>query len=123
TQANGFLQQTGRQPVFDVKICGYGRQRVLYDGSFSVRTINFRQTTGRFDLLIIPGFTCEMEVPLKLNRDLINWMKEQYLQQGTELASMCTGAFLIAATGLLDGKKCTSHWAFEPSFRKLFPRV
>lgn len=123
TQANLFLSQNGQSPKFDVKIIGYKKQSLLYDGSFSVKTENFKKTKTIFDLLIIPGFTCEMEAPIRQNKDLIAWMKKQHLEHGTELASMCTGAFLVAATGLMEGKKCTSHWAFESSFRKTFPKV
>lgn len=123
TQANLYLLQNGQQPNLKVKIVGYKNQSLLYDGSFSVKTENFKKTKTVFDLLIVPGFTCEMEAPTQMNADLIAWMKQQHLKHGTELASMCTGAFLVAATGLLKGKKCTSHWAFEASFRKTFPEV
>ncbi len=123
TQANLFHAQQGKPPGFDLNFIGYKKQSPLYDGSFSVKTDYFRKTNKVFDLIIVPGFTCEMDVPLQLNSELIEWMKNQHLNHNTELASMCTGAFLIAATGLLDGKKCTSHWAFEPSFRQFFPAV
>lgn len=123
TQANFALMQKGGSPVFDLKILGYQKESLLYDGSFSVKTEHFNKTETIFDLLIIPGFTCEMEGPIRQNEQLITWIKQQHLEHGTELASMCTGAFLLAATGLLDGKKCTSHWAFESSFRALFPQV
>ncbi|MCB0518904.1 MAG: helix-turn-helix domain-containing protein [Saprospiraceae bacterium] len=123
TQANLFLQQSGKKPVFEIQILGYKKQSLLYDGSFSVKTTHFKKVETVFDLLIVPGFTCEMEAPILENNGLIAWMKKQHVEHGTELASMCTGAFLVAATGLLDGKKCTSHWAFEQSFRRLFPKV
>lgn len=123
TQANVFLRSQGIDEVFDVKICGYQSQVQLYDGSFSAQTLQFEKTEIVFDLLLIPGFTCEMDGPIQMNSELIEWMKQQHLEHGTELASMCTGAFLLASTGLLNGKKCTSHWAFETSFRKKFPEV
>ena len=123
TQANLFLSQNGRSPVFDVKIVGHKKEELLYDGSFLVKTMLYHKLNGVFDLLIIPGFTCDMTLPIQQNQGLIQWIKRQHLEHGTELASMCTGAFLLASTGLLDGKKCTSHWAFEESFRALFPQV
>lgn len=123
TQANLYQLQNGGLPKFDVKIVGYKKQSLLYDGSFSVKTENFRKTEKIFDLLIVPGFTCEMETPIQENASMITWMKRQHQEHGTELASMCTGAFLIAATGLMVGKKCTSHWAFEAAFRQTFPKV
>ncbi|RYG51180.1 MAG: helix-turn-helix domain-containing protein, partial [Chitinophagaceae bacterium] len=44
-------------------------------------------------------------------------------QQGAEVASLCIGAFLLASTGLLDGKKCSTHWIFANEFRDMFPEV
>lgn len=123
TQANFFLQQQGLPPIFAIDLVGYQNSALLYDGSFSVRTANFRKVKKRYDLLIAPGFTCDMEEPLALNASLIDWMKAQHLEHDTELASMCTGAFLLAATGLLKERKCTTHWAFEDSFRTYFPEV
>ena len=123
TQANQYQLQHNKAPVFGLDILGYKKQSLLYDGSFSVNTTHFQKSAGPYNLLIIPGFTCEMEGPLQANKALIEWMKVQHLDYGTELASMCTGAFLVAATGVLDGKKCTSHWAFEAPFRHHFPKV
>ena len=42
---------------------------------------------------------------------------------GAEIASICTGAFLLAATGLLDGKTCSTHWSAATDFRRMFPEV
>ena len=50
------------------------------------------------------------------------WIKELY-QRGAEVASLCVGAFLLASTGLLDGKKCSTHWGFQNEFREMFPDV
>lgn len=52
----------------------------------------------------------------------VDWLKA-HAERGAELASVCTGAFLLAATGLLDGKSATTHWAFADQFRELFPGV
>ncbi len=52
----------------------------------------------------------------------VDWIKG-HAERGADIASVCTGAFLLAATGLLDGKTATTHWAFADDFRKLFPSV
>lgn len=48
---------------------------------------------------------------------------EELHYNGSILASICSGAFLLAATGLLDGKKATTHWGMTSRFAKLFPKV
>lgn len=52
----------------------------------------------------------------------VEWLKSQ-AGEGADLASVCTGAFLLAATGLLDGKTATTHWAFADTFRAEYPSV
>src|SRR5258708_5401686 len=76
-----------------------------------------------YDLVIIPAMRYE-KVQMVLDREqtLIKWLQKQYTQ-GAELASICIGAFLLAATGLLTGKKATTNWMFADQFRKQFPYV
>lgn len=123
TQTNVQSKQNGGEAVFDLDLLGFNSETLLYDGSFSVKTKSFKSSRKKYDLLILPGFTSEMNKPIELNKELISWLKKQHERNGTELASMCTGAFLLAETGLLEGKKCTSHWAFESDFRKRYPNV
>jgi transcriptional regulator GlxA family with amidase domain len=56
------------------------------------------------------------------NRAFIPWIQQQY-EQGAEVASLCLGAFLLASTGLVNGKKCATHWMAENEFRNRFPEV
>jgi transcriptional regulator GlxA family with amidase domain len=53
---------------------------------------------------------------------LVNWLQQQH-RQGTVLVSICTGAFLLARTRLLDGKEATTHWSVADRFRSMFPAV
>ncbi len=50
-------------------------------------------------------------------------MDNKQYKGGAEVASLCLGAFLLAATGLVNGRKCATHWLAENSFRQLFPEV
>ncbi len=59
---------------------------------------------------------------MKGNKLLIDWIEKQY-KDGAEIASICTGAFLLASSGLLDGKSCSTHWAAADNFRNMFPNV
>ena len=55
-------------------------------------------------------------------RTVINWVEKQY-KGGAEIASICTGAFILASSGLLDGKSCSTHWSAADAFRSMFPNV
>jgi transcriptional regulator GlxA family with amidase domain len=78
---------------------------------------------GKYDLVIIPAmdFDC-VEKVLKDEKKIIEWIRRQY-ETGSEVASVCMGTFLLAATGILDGKRATTHWMGVPLFRKLYPKV
>lgn len=75
------------------------------------------------DLILIPAFTNEdISDSVSLNYEGISWLKGQH-ESGAELASFCTGAFLLAATGLLKGKSATTHVDACKAFAKAFPEV
>lgn len=76
-----------------------------------------------YDLVIVPAmFSTKIEEVVQKEVRIIEWLKQQY-QQHTELASICVGSFLLAATGLLNGKKATTNWMFADFFRKKYPQV
>jgi transcriptional regulator GlxA family with amidase domain len=77
---------------------------------------------AKTDLIIIPGIAANVRLPLAANDDLLPWIVKQY-KQGAEVVSLCTGAFLLASTGLLDGKSCSTHWLSAGVFAKMFPGV
>ena len=79
--------------------------------------------TIKTDLIIIPSVSSQnYEAAARNNKKLIAWIKKQY-NTGAEIASLCTGAFLLASTGLLDGRTCSTHRAAAESFRTMFPKV
>lgn len=73
------------------------------------------------DLIVIAGLW-DVESVLSKQRESIEWLREQYAE-GAHIASMCAGSFVLAATGLLDGKDATTHWGAADVFRQLFPKV
>ncbi len=78
---------------------------------------------NRIDLILIPSFsTDDMNRTLGKNRAYIPWLHQQF-QQGAEIATFCTGAFLLGASGLLNGKVATTHVDACPAFSATFPEV
>lgn len=76
-----------------------------------------------YDLIIIPAMNFDkITTVLEKEESTIHWLKWQHTE-GAEIASICLGAFLLAATGLLDGKTATTHWIGAPMFRKMYPSV
>ena len=73
------------------------------------------------DLVLIPSIT-NIEKTLSYSADIIDWLTARY-ENGARIASVCTGAFLLAETGLLSGKTATTHWGFVNAFKKRYPDV
>jgi transcriptional regulator GlxA family with amidase domain len=76
-------------------------------------------------LVMIPTIGAPIPQVLADNRGLVDWLA-QSSQQNTgqvRLASNCTGAFLLAEAGLLDGRQATTHWGFSQQFRQRYPNV
>jgi transcriptional regulator GlxA family with amidase domain len=122
TATNQFLGQTGKQPIFDVELVGLTKQVMLQGGSFAVYTDKLLHEVSHTDLIIIPALSGDIKKTLDQNAPFIPWIVEHY-NKGTEVASLCLGAFLLAATGLVNGKECSTHWLYANDFRAMFPEV
>lgn len=119
---NQFLMISGKEPLFNIQLVGIKKEVKLNDGIFSVHTDKQIKDVKSTDLVFIPALFGDMKNAIHLNKDLIPWITDQY-EGGAEVASLCVGAFLLASTGLLDGKKCSTHWGFQNEFREMFPEV
>jgi transcriptional regulator GlxA family with amidase domain len=119
---NQFLEASGKKPLFQVQLVGLKKVVTLGDGHFSVYTDGLLKDVKKTDLIIIPALYGDMKTAIAQNRAFLPWIADHY-HRGAELASLCVGAFLLASTGLLDGKKCSTHWSFQNEFREMFPLV
>jgi transcriptional regulator GlxA family with amidase domain len=122
TGVNDFLEAAGKPALFKVQLVGLTKAVKLSNGQFSVHTDALLQTIKKTDLVIIPAVGGDLKTTLKKNKAFLPWIIEQY-NKGAEVASLCVGAFLLASTGLLNGKECSSHWLTAGQFREMFPDV
>lgn len=122
TTVNDFLTAAGQPALFNVQMVGLSKEVKLNGGIFSVHADQLTTEVKKTDLIIIPALGSDLKVSLELNKDFIPWIIEQH-KKGAEVASLCIGAFLLASTGLLNGKECSSHWKTANEFRAMFPDV
>jgi transcriptional regulator GlxA family with amidase domain len=122
TRANAYWKQSGRNELFTIDLAGISSKVDFYSGLFTVTPNKQIQDISKTDLIVIPSLNHNYEQAVKANGQLIEWIEQQY-KNGAEIASICTGAFLLASTGLLDGRTCSTHWAAADTFRTLFPKV
>ncbi|QNL49589.1 helix-turn-helix domain-containing protein [Olivibacter sp. SDN3] len=119
---NQFSQSSGNLPFFDVQLVGLSKEIKLHNGVYSVYTDKQLEEVQHTDLIIIPALFGNMSNAVELNKELIPWIIKHY-HQGAEVASLCLGAFLLASTGLLKDKQCSTHWAYTNEFKNMFPEV
>jgi len=121
-QVNEFLVQAEKKPLFSIKIAGLSKELKLSDGVFTIHADILIDEVRSPNLIIIPAMTGDMMTATHVNRDYAGWIAQQY-KEGTEVASLCVGAFLLAFSGVLKGKQCTTHWAYANEFRHFYPSV
>lgn len=119
---NDFLGGLGKPPAFKVQLVGLDHETQVYDTLFRVQPDYSIKDNFKSDLIIIPAVNGEWSKVIEMNKDFFPWVRQQH-EAGAEVASLCVGAFLLAATGLVDGKKCSTHWLGANDFQKMFPSV
>lgn len=122
TAVNDFLIKAGDDPLFKVELVGLSKQVLLNQGTFTVHTDSLLQDVKKTDLIFVPAISGDLRTALAKNQDFIPWIVKQHAQ-GAEVASLCIGAFLLASTGLLNGRKCSTHWIYANEFRNMFPEI
>lgn len=122
SRANEYRKQSGKEQLLNIQLAGISSEVQYYDGLFSVKPHTHISDIPKTDLIIIPSLNHCYETAIAQNTLLIDWVKMHY-EQGAEVASICTGAFILASSGLLNDKKCSTHWAAADQFRTMFPKV
>ncbi|MCB9208551.1 MAG: helix-turn-helix domain-containing protein [Ignavibacteriales bacterium] len=119
---NNFFKEAGQEPFFNFELVGLTQEVTLNFGSVTIHTNNIIEKFAQADLVIIPAISGDIRSAIELNKDFIPFIQKQH-RGGAEIASLCVGAFLLASTGLLNGKQCSTHWLFANQFREMFPEV
>lgn len=88
-------------------------------GGFTIAPDHGPDLIDKADIVVVPGWKgADMPVPENLCERL-----RQAHRRGARLASICSGAFVLAATGLLDGGMATTHWRHADALRRRFPAI
>jgi transcriptional regulator GlxA family with amidase domain len=72
------------------------------------------------DLIVVPGMP--YRTTMQPERTVTRWLRDA-AASGAQLASVCTGSFLLGEAGLLDGRRCTTHWSRTEELQRRFPRA
>lgn len=121
-KVNEFLTEAEKPPLFKVQLVGFTKEVKFSNGQFIVHTDALIDSVKNTSLIIIPSLAGNAVSMTYINKDAATWIAKQY-KNGAAVASLCTGAFLLAYSGILNGKQCTTHWAYANEFRYYYPGV
>lgn len=121
--ANAYWKEIHGEDLFKIQLAGITEEVSFFDGVFMIKPHTNIEAIAKTNLIIVAALeNKDYPYSIEQNQTMIEWIKKQY-KEGAEVATMCTGAFLLAASGLLDGKSCSTHWAADSTFRTMFPKV
>jgi transcriptional regulator GlxA family with amidase domain len=120
--ANEFLQARRKPALFHVQIAGAANEVPYEDGRMRIFPDLLFTEVKEVDLIIVPSLSGDMMSATHLNRPFGHWIASWY-KAGAEVASLSTGAFILAFSGLLKTRLCTTHWAFANEFKHYYPSV
>jgi transcriptional regulator GlxA family with amidase domain len=122
TEVNKFVNSLGKPALFKIQLVGLSKETPVCGGRYNIYADAVLDEIRKTDLIIIPAIDGDMQMVLEQNKEFIPWIVNQY-RNGAEVASLCVGAFLLGATGLINGRKCATHWMAANDFRRMFPEV
>jgi transcriptional regulator GlxA family with amidase domain len=117
---NLYVKEESGAPFFEINLYhAVDADPVQYAG-YHTSSI---QLSGKQDLILLPAFgNIDPTAAIMANNEAIKWLQKQY-KEGAAIASFCTGAFLLAATGLLNHRRATTHLQAVNAFVQAFPDV
>jgi len=109
-------------PRFRVTTASANGRPVECDGPLYIRPMASLAAIRKADLIFLPSTGPSLNDIVERNGEVVPWLR-RWSKREAAIASVCTGVGLVAATGLLDGKRATTHWGVAPEFRRQFPKV
>jgi AraC family transcriptional regulator, transcriptional activator FtrA len=103
---------------FDFRVCSPRAGAVATSTGFDVTTSHRLGFLSRADLVVVPALGVDYQPPPELVRGL-----RRAAARGATVVSLCSGAFVLARAGLLDGRRATTHWKYAARFAEEFPQV
>src|SRR6476646_8753059 len=112
-------QVFGHDPHYQLTVCAEGQATPTPSSGFTISTSAGIEALHLADTLIIPGYE---DVDASVSTAVLDALRAAH-ERGARLVSICSGAFAIAAAGLLDGRPATTHWRLAAELQRRYPRV
>jgi AraC family transcriptional regulator, transcriptional activator FtrA len=106
-------------PWYRFGVCAAERPPLRAAGGITMRVPHSLQLLDRADTIVLPGWRDVDEPP---STALLHKLRTAH-KKGARLCSICSGVFVFAAAGLLDGKKATTHWRYAQKLANDYPAI
>jgi AraC family transcriptional activator FtrA len=104
---------------YDFELCGVTRGRVRAAQGFEIEVPNGLAALSRADTVVVPG-TSDLSLPIP---QAVGAALRRAYERGARVMSICSGAFVLAEAGLLNGRRATTHWQDAPLLSSRYPEV
>ena len=123
--ANSYSRRIGKsqEDVFAIDLVGLTNAPISCHKFFEVKPTSTIDEVKNTDLIVISSIVGNIEKALEKNEALIDWIKRRRIENGAEVVSLCRSAFILAETGLLNGKSCTTHWEVHQQFERKYAKI
>jgi transcriptional regulator GlxA family with amidase domain len=122
-QLFGAARTAAGERLYDVVVATPGGVPVRSSAGFGVVADHGLELLDRADTVIVPGISDQRAFAEATVAPDVRFALQGAATRGVRIMSICTGAFVLAAAGLLDGRPATTHWFYAERFRRLFPQV
>jgi transcriptional regulator GlxA family with amidase domain len=122
SRINDLLKYSGKAPYYNVELVGAEKNITLNKGLYNIQVNKTLREVTKTDVIVIPLLCGDFSKAGEQNAPYRDWVIAQY-HGGAEIVCLCVGAFFLASTGLLNGRKCAIHWAAKNEFTAMFPEV
>jgi AraC family transcriptional regulator, transcriptional activator FtrA len=107
------------EPWYEFLVVAAGERRVRTQTGFVLEAPHGLRVLRRADTIVVPGWASPQVEP---SRALVRELVAAH-RRGARVLSICTGAFVLAAAGLLDGRRATTHWMYADELQRRYPHV
>lgn len=108
----------GTDPHYELLVCADRPTSPVSASDFAITSVSDLEVVKAADTVVVPGFNIETS----LSPTILNVLATAH-EGGARMVSLCSGAFALAAAGVLDGRPATTHWRFADELQRRHPRV